>query len=187
MQTPWDCSRNDTKEVPLNSVQKCLDLICCKKTSFFSWTWSLSQILKAGPWKCLNLIPCENIKCVRKYPFFLNVGIISNFKGVPLKMFESHLLNENIKCARKYPFSLNWALSQILEECPWKCLNLISRWKYQMCKKISSFTALQLHRGAVEEIEAIQLSSFLQHKLHQTHNYKTNIRFRQSCTAHLQH
>ena len=56
-----------------------------------------------------------------------------------------------------------------------------------MCKKISSFTALQLHRGAVEEIEAIQLSSFLQHKLHQTHNYKTNIRFWQRCTAHLQH
>ena len=95
MQTPWDCSRNDTKEVPLNSVQKCLDLICCKKTSFFSWTWPLSQILNAGPWKCLNLIQAKISNVQENIPF--------------------------LECGHYLKF--------------WRCLNLISRWKYQMCKK----------------------------------------------------
>ena len=168
MQTPWDCLQNDTKEVPLNSVQKCLDLICCKKTSFFSWTWSLSQILKAGPWKCLNLIQakisnvqenipfvecghylkfwrCLNLISRRKYQMckkvslFLNVGIISNFGGVPLKVFESHLQVKISNVQENILFSKNWALSHILNADPWKCLNLICWMKVSNVQEIILF------------------------------------------------
>ena len=105
----------------------------------FSWTWSLSQILKAGPWKCLNLIPCKNIKCVRKYPFFLNVGIISNFKGVPLKVFESHLQVKISNVQENILFSKNWALSHISNAGPWKCLNLICWMKVSNVQEIILF------------------------------------------------
>ena len=106
MQTPWDCSRNDTKEVPLNSVQKCLNLICRKKTSFFFLKLVIISNFEGRTLNMFESHPGENTKCARNYPFFFNVGIISNFEGMPLKVFESHLqvkisnVQENIQFHR---------------------------------------------------------------------------------------
>ena len=170
MQTSCDCSRNDTKEVPLNSVQKCLDLICCKKTSFFSWTWPLSQILKAGPWKCLNLIQAKISNVQENIPF-LECGHYLKFWRCALESVWISSPGENIKCARKYPVSppcsCTEALLRRLKQSNYLLFFNTSFTKHITTKRISAFGKVVLH---IFNIRFWNI--FLQ-----THNYKTNIRF----------
>ena len=176
MQTPWDCSRNDTKEVPLNSVQKCLNLICRKKTSFFFLNLVIISNFEGRTLNMFESHPGENTKCARKYPFFLNVGIISNFEGVWISS-----PGENIKCARKYPVSppcsCTEALLRRLKQSNYLLFFNTSFTKHITTKRISAFGKVVLH------IFNIRFWNIFLRR----HNYKTNIRFRQSCTAHLQH